>query len=233
MADPIPTTPEEQKANAARMEAEAAKFAAETRKALAEAQAAEADAEQAAMRLRKAEEDERARLADDDHNRLYRFSGAVSEGSVKACVSKLVQWHRLDPDCGISIVLDSPGGSIIDGFHLFDTILWLREKGHKVTTIGQGMAASMAGVLLQAGDHRVMTRQATLLIHEASFAALGSFGQVEDQVKFVEKLQDRILTIFADRSNLSKAQIRNRWKRRNWWMLADEALKLGFVDAVT
>lgn len=213
-------------------QAAAEKLQAEARKANAEAAKAEAEAEQVALELAELREKEQSRLADDDHKRLYRFFGEVSASSVGKCVKKLVEWHRLDPECGITIVIDSPGGSIIDGFHLFDTILWLRDRGHHVTIIAQGMAASMAGVLLQAADKRVMTRQAALLIHEASFGAVGSFGQIEDQVKFVEMLQDRILTIFAERSNLSKVQIRNRWRRKNWWMLADAALKHGFVDAV-
>ena len=97
-------------------------------------------------------------------------------------------------------MFDSPGGGIIEGFSLFDQILWLRANGHQVTTIGQGMAASMAGVLLQAGDIRIMSPQASLLIHEASFGAMGSFGQVEDQVKFVKKLQERILELAGSAS---------------------------------
>lgn len=215
-----------------RDDAAKARDEAEARKLTAEAREAEANARVAELKLEAAEESEKARLADDDHRHVLRFMGPVVDASVKASIDKLVRWHRLDPTCDITIVFDSPGGGIIEGFSLFDQILWLRDHGHKVTTIGQGMAASMAGVLLQAGDVRVMSPQASLLIHEASFGAMGSFGQVEDQVKFVQKLQERILQIFADRSTLSTAQIRNRWKRTNWWLDANEALELGFVDEV-
>ena len=94
------------------------------------------------------------------------------------------------------------------------------------------MAASMGGVLLQAGTRRIMAPQSSLLIHEAQFNTSGSFGQVEDQVDYVKKLQERILDILAERSTLSKRQIKTRWLRKNWWLMADEALELGFVDAI-
>jgi ATP-dependent Clp endopeptidase proteolytic subunit ClpP len=218
--------------SAPRDEAAKSRDEAEARKLTAEAREAEANARVAELKLQAAEEGEQARLADDDHRRVLRFVGAVQETTVKPSIDRLVRWHRLEPKCDITIIFDSPGGGIIEGFALFDQIIWLRNNGHKVTTIGQGMAASMAGVLLQAGDVRIMSPQASLLIHEASFMTGGSFGQVEDQVKFVKKLQERILDIFADRSKLSKTQIRKRWTRTNWWLDANEALELGFVDDV-
>lgn len=219
-------------ASPVRDDAAKARDEAEARKLTAEAVEAEANARIAELKLAAAEESELARLADDDHRRVLRFVGPVVDTTVKASIERLVRWHRLDPTCPITIVFDSPGGGIIEGFALFDQITWLRASGHEVTTIGQGMAASMAGVLLQAGDVRIMSPQASLLIHEASFMTGGSFGQVEDQVEFVKKLQDRILAIFADRSRLSKGQIKNRWRRKNWWLDAEEALQLGFVDEV-
>jgi len=224
--------PELVAANVAKLEAEAAHFAAETAKAAAEALTAQLAAERAGIETEKAREAERDRLLNDDHQRVYRFDSGVSEKSVADAVKKLTLWSRTDPGCAMTIIFDSPGGNIFDGFHLYDAIIGLRAKGHNVTTIGQGMAASMAGVLLQAGDTRVLTPQAALLIHEASFWAIGSYGQVKDEVELVEKLQDRILTIFADRSHLTKRQIAARWKRKDWWMLADEALRHGFVDEI-
>ena len=170
--------------------------------------------------------------ASDHEHRTIRFFGVVADTTVKATVEKLVTFHRIDPFCNITMIIDSPGGDITAGFHLFDTILWLRNEGHHVTTIANGMAASMGGVLLQAGSHRIMTPQSSMLIHEAQFGTFGSFGQVEDQVDYVKKLQDRILDILAERSTLSKVQIRTRWKRKNWWLMAPEVLKFGFVDAI-
>lgn len=235
----VERTEEEMAASAEKLKAEAQKALAEARKANLEADNAELEGKSQRIFVEKQEleaklwhEKHAARLNDDDHQRVYRFLESVTSSSVKDAISTLVRWSRTDPGCPITIIFDSPGGSIIDGFHLFDVIIELRRKGHEITTVAQGMAASMAGVLLQAGDIRVMSEQAALLIHEASFGAMGSYGKVEDQVEFVKKLQKRILKIFANRSNMSEEEIENKWHRKDWWMLADEALELGFCDEV-
>ena len=171
-------------------------------------------------------------LSSNEHHRVYLFSGAVSDASVKLCMVRLTQWHRLYPGQPIKIVFTSGGGSVIDGMALFDYIQELRREGHLVTTATLGLAASMAGILLQAGDIRVMGKEAWLMIHEASFGAQGKTGEVEDTVEWIKKVQDRVLDIFAARSDMTKAQIKAKWLRKDWWISSDEALKLGLIDKI-
>jgi ATP-dependent Clp endopeptidase proteolytic subunit ClpP len=225
--DRAPSAAEEAKTEAetAKIRAELAKLEAETRKATAEAEQAEID-------LAEARDKERSRKAADTFHHTYAFNAVVAESSVRTCMNRLAEWSRNEPGCAIEIVFNSPGGNVIDGFALFDYILMLRSAGHHVTTTGLGMAASMAGILLQAGDKRVMGSEAWLLIHQGSFGAVGSVGEVEDTVEWVKRIQRRILAIFAARSNLSEAQIARRWHRKDWWLSSDEALKLGFIDEV-
>jgi ATP-dependent Clp protease protease subunit len=147
-------------------------------------------------------------------------------------MAQLSTWNRTEPGSAIQIVFNSPGGEVTSGLALYDFILSLRADGHHITTTSLGMAASMAGILLQAGDTRSMASEAWLLIHEASFGVSGSFGDVEDRVKWIERIQDRILDIFAARSNLTKGQIKRRWHRKDWWLSSDEALTLGFIDEI-
>ncbi len=225
-------TKREKDANAKKLEAEAALAEAEARKALAQAEHHEHEAAIAAIKRVGVEEAEISRKSSDYHHRVYRLAGTISSGTAGHAIESLVEFHRVDPGCDITIMIDSPGGDIIAGNNLIDTILWLREEGHKITTVSQGMAASMAGILLQTGDERIMGPNGVMLIHEASFMAGGSFGQVEDTVEFVKKLQDKLLDILSERSTLTKQQIKNRWKRTNWWLNANEALEYGFVDRI-
>src|SRR6185369_16947215 len=162
-------------AEARKADAEAALFAAE-------AQEAEHKAAVALLEREKAEEKRaRERFADAYGDRIYRFLDPVADPSVTKCINALDAWHREDPECKMTIVFDSPGGGVIEGFHLFDHILELRNT-HFVTTMTRGYAASMAGILLQAGEERVMGPNAHLMLHEVSFGARGKIGEVEDTV---------------------------------------------------
>src|SRR5690348_2532350 len=226
---------------------EAAKNRAETRKAELACVQQEAINTVASLGLRDAqielarkEREEAEILAMFKYQHVYHFAEEVSEASVRNCMHRLNTWDRLDPKCSIEIVFASPGGDVVDGFVLFDYIQQLRRKGHKVTTSTLGYAASMAGVLLQAGDVRKMGKESWLLIHEASFGAGGKLGDVEDRVNWIKRICERIVQIYALRAadvkgkhaNKVAAFIRKNWKRKDWWISSEEALEYGFVDVV-
>jgi ATP-dependent Clp protease protease subunit len=147
-------------------------------------------------------------------------------------MERLAYWSRTEPGCAIELIFTSPGGSVIDGMALFDFIQQLRRAGHFITTRALGWAASMAGILLQAGDKRVMAKESYVLIHEISTGAVGKIGEIEDEVKFVKKIQGRILDIFAARANVKREYFAKHWKRQDWWLDSDEALKIGIIDEV-
>lgn len=248
--DPRAPRPEE----LAKIVAEAEKLRAETRvieaKAVldlremeAKASKAEAEAAEAEITLgRRRREELEQRAADKFHHR-YHFKATVSSTSVSECVSALNIWNRTEPGCSIEIVFTSPGGSVLDGFVLFDYISQLRSQGHHVTTSTLGMAASMAGILLQAGDHRVMYKEAWVLIHEIAFGAIGKIGEIEDTVDWARRIQERVLDIFSARCHqagingtakrpLTKATLRKGWRRKDWWISSEECLAYGLVDEV-
>lgn len=246
MAERAPTKAEEERwraeankflaeAEAARTTAvaEAAKLRAETRIAVAEAKEAEARLVKAQNDADREAEKRREELAADKHHHVYLFDKEVTDATVKACIQQLTNWTRgAGEPVEVELVIDSPGGSVFDGFHLIDYINRLHAEGHTINTTAYGMAASMAGVLLEAGKTRRMGANSLLLIHEAQFGTFGSYGHIEDAIRMVDLLHDRILEMFASRSKMTKAQIKNRWHRKDWWQLAQEALKAGFIDEI-
>jgi len=215
-----------------RNEAEAKMFLAQARKESALAKQETDKAAIGAFDRDRAEERREKELATDEKHHLYRFVGSVGESSVRTCINQLEQWHRLDRGCEIEIEFFSPGGEVISGMALFDRILQLRRQGHHVATTAAGYAASMGGILLQAGDHRAMHRESYLLLHEISAFARGKLPEMEDEIEFMKMIEKRVLRIFSERSKLSAASIKTRWRRKDWWLDSDEALKFGFVDEV-
>jgi ATP-dependent protease ClpP protease subunit len=153
---------------------------------------------------------------------------------VASCITTLTRWSRIDPGCAVTIIFTSPGGSVVDGLALFDFLMELREKGHYITAITRGYAASMAGILLQAADKRVIGKESWVLIHEISGGMMGSFGELEDRLKWIEKVQSRILDIFTARSEGKKTrdEFEAAWHRTDFWLDSDSALAWGVVDEV-
>lgn len=171
-------------------------------------------------------------MASADAARVLPFMGDVTPTSVKYAIDRVAEWFRHDQQAPIEVVFNSPGGSVFAGLALFDYLRMVRDNGCPVTTTAVGWAASMAGVLLQAGTHRTMSRHGFLMIHEASTSAWGKASELRDEVELIDRLEVRMLDILAERSKLSAKQIKAKCARRDWWLDSAEALKLGFVDEV-
>ena len=252
-------------ANLAKAQAEAAKASAEAELAIASAEEkraaarkhdadvarAEAESEHMALliahsgienriaeiALAKCEREESFAAVSDLFHRTYNLDSPINDKSVKECINTLTAWTRQDAACSITIYINSPGGDILAGFSLIDFLTDLRRQGHDITTVALGWAASMAAVILQAGTTRVMGKNSFLLLHEGSLGVVGSFGEVEDRVKLVEKMHDNIWELFSERAvpinpKTTVAYLRKLAKRTDVSLSSSEALQLGLVDEV-
>lgn len=194
---------------------------------------ARADATTAELELQRAQAAEKDRLAKNGAHRVLNLFGPIMPELTDEVIGALQLWERRDPGQPITVMLNSPGGSVIDGNAVFDTMQRLRRKGHHITTWGTGMVASMGVTLLQAGDERVLDARGILMIHEISLSNIsGKIGDFADVEAFVKKLHNQSLDILSERSNLSRRQIAAMMKRKDVFMTSAEALKHGFVDRV-
>jgi ATP-dependent Clp endopeptidase proteolytic subunit ClpP len=212
--------------------AEIALWEAERDRELAAADKERAQAAVANLSAQRELEKRSKELSHAHHRRLYHFSESVSAQAVQTCQATLEHWAVIDPGCAIEVLFDSPGGSVFPGMNLFDFLQELRRANHHVTTSTRGMAASMAGILLQAGDKRVMGAESFILIHEISAQTMGKLGDIEDSVELYKMMSKRVVDIFAARSTMTKKRIEDGWRRKDWWIPSDQALKLGLVDEV-
>jgi Clp protease len=216
----------------------------------ASVRASQAQARLAELALADAERSEQVELMKDGYHKTFSFNYEIDHDSVRACILRLSEWTRSTPpgqSCDITIIFDSPGGNAIDGLHLWDYIQFVRSQGHRVTTIAMGAAASMAGVLLQAGDVRKMGRESYVMIHEVSAGAIGKLSAIDDMAAFLKAMQGRITNIFAERATdalIARGATKDRarilterrkffeagFKRKDWWLDSDECLREGIVD---
>lgn len=161
----------------------------------------------------------------------FYYTGVVEEEQVHNLIDRLETWSNAHPGAPITVVINSQGGVVIDGFALYDYLTRLKSRGHHLTTVGLGIAGSMGGVLLQAGDERVMTPRAWMLVHEVQGFARGSFSEMKNIMRFNERLQEQAMDILAERSTWTRAKLKKSWVD-DLWLDASDALAAGFIDRI-
>lgn len=171
-------------------------------------------------------------MADRETRGMFHLSGSIDTHLANRLANDLDAYCHMNPGGDVEIHIHSPGGSVFSGFAIYDRLMQARAQGHHVYTIAYGYAASMAGILLQAGTTRIMSRDAYLMIHEVSTVAIGKVSELTDETKLVNRLQDRSFEKLAERSKLSAKQIRGKCSRKDWWLDAEEALANGFIDEI-
>lgn len=184
------------------------------------------------MDLEKQQYEEKLNDALASNALVYSFYSAVYEDTVSNAVKTIDEWSRVHPGKDINIQLTSPGGSVLDGLALYDFLRSLSARGHKIIVTCFGECASMGSILLQAGDERKMGENSYIMLHEVSYANWGKTSEHEEELAFVNILQDRLVNILCARSKLTPKTLKEMWRKKDIWIDAKKSAKLGLVDSI-
>lgn len=128
----------------------------------------------------------------------------------------------------IEVQINSPGGDVFDGLAIYNA---LRTHPAHVTTRVDGIAASAASVIVQAGDRRVIVESAQLMIHEAWGLAIGPARELREFADLLDKQNDVIAAIYAARSDKDVAHFRELMST-DTYLTDQESVDLGLADEV-
>ena len=136
----------------------------------------------------------------------------------------------MDPDKDISLYINSPGGSVYAGLGIYDTMQYINSD---VSTICTGMAASMAAVLLVAGEKgkRYALPHSRVMIHQPMGGIQGQASDIEITAREILKLKEELYRIISDHSGQPFAKVEAD-SDRDYWMIAKEAQEYGMIDKV-
>ena len=144
--------------------------------------------------------------------------------------AQLLYLDSIDSSRDISIYINSPGGSVYAGLGIYDTMQFISSD---VATFCTGLAASMAAVLLVAGQEgkRSALTHSRVMIHQPLGGAQGQASDIEITAREILKLKKELYTIVADHSQSDFAKV---WadSDRDYWMTAQEAKEYGIIDEV-
>ncbi len=163
-------------------------------------------------------------------DRIIFMGTEVTSYAANVIQAQLLYLDSADPGKDISLYINSPGGSVYDGLGIYDTMQYIQSD---VSTICTGMAASMAAVLLVAGEKgkRFALKHSRVMIHQPMGGIQGQASDIEITSREIIKLKQELYNIIAEHSGQPYDKVYAD-SDRDYWMTSDEALEYGMIDRV-
>jgi ATP-dependent Clp protease, protease subunit len=163
-------------------------------------------------------------------DRIIFMGVPVNDYVANVIQAQLLFLESMDPKRDIQIFINSPGGSVIDGLGIYDTMQYVTPD---IGTICTGLAASMSAVLLSAGTKgkRTCLQHSRVMIHQPSGGMQGQFKDMEISYNLIKGMKKELYEIMAYHTGKSTEVIEQDCDRDNW-MSAHEAKEYGLVDEV-
>lgn len=158
---------------------------------------------------------------------VIRLYGEISPWWGIAAEDVAAQLDEITAD-EIEVQIASLGGDVFEGIAIYNA---LRAHPARITTRVDSMAASIASVIAQAGDHRVMLTGSQMMIHEAWGFAIGTASDMRELADILDKQTDIIADIYAERADGEVAEFRTLMAAETWFD-ADETVDAGLADEV-
>ena len=162
--------------------------------------------------------------------RIIFLGTQVDDYSANTIQAQLLYLDSVDPGKDISIYINSPGGSVTAGLGIYDTMQFISSD---VATLCTGMAASMAAVLLVAGQEgkRSALKHSRVMIHQPLGGVQGQASDIEIEAREIQKFKKELYTIISEHSHQPFEKVWND-SDRNYWMTSAEAKEYGMIDEV-
>ncbi len=162
--------------------------------------------------------------------RIVFLGEEVNDTTANLIVAQMMFLEAEDPEKDIHFYINSPGGSVTDGFAIYDTMHYVKCD---VATYCIGMAASMGAFLLAGGakGKRFILPNAEVMIHQPSGGAKGQATEIEIVAKQIVRTKERLNRILSENTGQSFEKVAADTERDNW-MSAEEALEYGLVDKI-
>ncbi len=163
-------------------------------------------------------------------DRIIFLGSQIDDYIANVIQAQLLYLDSADPGKDISIYINSPGGMVYAGLGIYDTMQYVSSD---VSTICTGMAASMAAVLLVAGEKekRFALKHSRVMIHQPLGGAQGQASDIEITAREIMKLKKELYDIISTHSGQPFEKVEAN-SDRDYWMTSAEAVEYGMIDKV-
>ena len=164
------------------------------------------------------------------NDRIVMLYDEVNSTTASLIVSQFLYLEGQDSSKEINFYINSPGGSVTDGFAIYDTMRYIKCD---VRTISMGLSASMGAFLLAAGTKgkRMALPNSEILIHQPLGGVKGQATDIKIHADWILRTKDRLNKLLSEFTGQEIEKIAKDTERDNI-MSAQEALKYGLVDKI-
>jgi ATP-dependent Clp protease protease subunit len=162
--------------------------------------------------------------------RIVFVGTPIDDQVANITVAQLLVLSREDPDRGIQMYINSPGGQIYAGMAIYDTMQMIPNK---ISTVAVGFTASFGTVLLAAGTkgQRFALPHATIHMHQPLGGVQGQASDIEIQAREILRLKARLNEIMSQSTGKS-LEVIEKDTERDFFLSAQQAVEYGIVDQV-
>lgn len=164
--------------------------------------------------------------------RIIMVEGEINTQMANIIVAQLLLLEMQDPDADITMYINSPGGEVMAGLAIADTMEFISCD---VITLGIGMQASMGSFLLASGTQgkRYALKRSSIMIHRLSSGAKGDYHSMEANFEHIKKLHEDLTNDYVRLSGgkTSYEKFQELMRYDNWLSLED-AIKYGIIDHI-
>ena len=163
-------------------------------------------------------------------DRIIFMGTTINDQVANIIQAQLLFLESTDASKDIQIYINSPGGGVYAGLGIYDTMQLIKPD---VATICTGMAASMAAVLLCAGEKgkRSGLTHSRVMIHQPLGGAQGQASDIEITAREILTLKEELYKIISKHTGQEYDKVYED-SDRDFWMKADKALEYGMIDEV-
>ena len=162
--------------------------------------------------------------------RIIFLTGEITDVTADVVIAQMLFLESQDPAADICLYINSPGGSVVDGMAIYDTMQFIRPD---ISTICVGSAASMASILLMAGakGKRFALPHSEILLHQPLGGCAGQASDIAIHAQNILNWKESLTGIIASHTGQDVVKVRNDTDR-DTYLTAEQAKAYGIIDQI-